>query len=358
MSTLLVPCAGRSTRFPNMRPKWLLTHPDGRLMVDKAIEGCLTDRFSRVVLVITKEHDEQFEASLVLHQAFEFLGPRLSIVVLPEFTSGQAETVVQAIEMGAITGPILIKDSDNAIEWVDDGDVSNFVVVGNLDRFRDTTNVTAKSYVSIDKNGIVQDIVEKRIISNTFCSGAYQIASASAFREAYHEMTQNPGLERETYVSHVIGWMMARDGAVFRAYEADRYEDWGTLQEWRAKQKRFSTLFCDFDGVLVKNVGRYGSRRWENSMEPLEANLASLRLAHEKGAEVVIVTARAQIYQSRITELLRSHGIEPHAVVTGCRHSHRILVNDFAATNPFPSCSALSIPRNGDLAAYLADNLL
>ena len=28
MKTLIVPCAGRSSRFPNMKPKYLLTHPD------------------------------------------------------------------------------------------------------------------------------------------------------------------------------------------------------------------------------------------------------------------------------------------------------------------------------------------
>ena len=356
MRTLLIPCAGRSTRFPNMRPKWLLTHPDGHIMVEKAIEGCNLERFSSVVIVITRAHDEQFQASEILRQAFAYLDDRLQIVVLPEFTSGQSETVVQAIEMAEIAGPLLIKDSDNHIEWDDSGDLSNFVVVGNLERFRETTNVAAKSYVVIDKNGIVQDIVEKRIISATFCSGAYQIASAAVFRNAYKEMSEHPGLERETYVSHVIGWMMARTGAVFKAYEAHGYEDWGTLQEWRAQQKRFSTLFCDLDGVLVKNVGRYGTERWENSLEPLEQNLAALRRAHERGAEIVIVTARSAIYRSKIVDLLRRYGIEPHAVVTDCRHSHRILINDFASTNPYPSCSAISIPRNGDLGAHLADS--
>lgn len=26
---LIVPCAGKSSGFPNMRPKWMLTHPEG-----------------------------------------------------------------------------------------------------------------------------------------------------------------------------------------------------------------------------------------------------------------------------------------------------------------------------------------
>lgn len=38
MKTLILPVAGRSSRFPGMRPKWLLTMPDGKLMLEKAVE--------------------------------------------------------------------------------------------------------------------------------------------------------------------------------------------------------------------------------------------------------------------------------------------------------------------------------
>lgn len=357
MTTLLVPCAGRSTRFPDMRPKWLLTHPDGHLMVDKALAGCKPDRFDRIVFVITKAHDDEFEAAEILRQAFSRYGDRLHIVVLPDFTSGQAETVSEAIKAAEISGPLLVKDSDNFLAWDDHDDVLNFVVVGNLGHLRDTTNVAAKSYVLLDKNDIVQDIVEKRIISATFCAGAYQFASAEAFQQAFADMSSNAGLEKETYVSHVIAWMMARQGQIFRGYEATGYEDWGTLREWRARQKRFSTLFCDLDGVLVKNVGQYGSRRWENSLEPILKNLQSLKTAQDKGAQIVIITARSPEFQGRITDLLKSHGVNPHAVLTGCRHGHRVMINDYAATNPYPSCSAVSIQRDTLLAPYLQDYL-
>jgi len=338
-----------------MRPKWLLTHPDGRLMVDKALEGCRTDRFDRIVFVIVKAHDDEFEASLILRQAFARFGDRLHIVTLPEFTSGQAETVCQALTAISITGPVLIKDSDNYLAWNDKEDVTNFVVVGNLNRLRDTKNVAAKSYVMLDKNGIVQDIVEKRIISGTFCAGAYQFASAQAFQDAFKDMSGNVELEKETYVSHVIAWMMARQGQIFRGYEATDYEDWGTLREWRVRQKRFSTLFCDLDGVLVKNVGQYGSRRWENSLDPITENFQVLQKAHNNGAQIVIVTARGDEFRPRIVALLQAHGIIPHAVLTNCHHSHRVMINDYATTNPYPSCSAVSIPRETPLAPYLQD---
>lgn len=37
MNYLVVPAAGESSRYPNIRPKWLLTMPDGKLMIEKSL---------------------------------------------------------------------------------------------------------------------------------------------------------------------------------------------------------------------------------------------------------------------------------------------------------------------------------
>ena len=34
MKNLILPVAGQSSRYPNMRPKWLITMPDGKLMIE------------------------------------------------------------------------------------------------------------------------------------------------------------------------------------------------------------------------------------------------------------------------------------------------------------------------------------
>ncbi len=62
MFTLILPVAGRSSRFPNMRPKWLLTMPDGKLMIEKSVEQIDLAVFDRVVIVCLKEHLEKYTA--------------------------------------------------------------------------------------------------------------------------------------------------------------------------------------------------------------------------------------------------------------------------------------------------------
>lgn len=355
--TLIVPCAGRSSRFPDMRPKWLLTHPDGKLMAQKAIEGCGPERFDKIVFVILKEHDEAFAASTILSQAFEDISGKLEIVVLGELTSGQADTVYQAIQRAKIEGPVLIKDSDNYLSWGDGGDTSNFVVTAHLQDWPHVAHVAAKSYVRTDENGIIFDIVEKKVVSETFCAGAYQFSSADAFSKAFEEMAAHGDFGKEAYISHVIAWMIAKHDAVFKSYQATAYEDWGTLKEWRATHLRYTSFFCDIDGVLVKNVGQYGTKRWANSMEPLQDNINAIKKLQANGAQIIFFTARDASCRDALLAFFENQGIKPHALVTGCYHSRRVIINDFAPTNPFPSCAAVSLPRDGDLAPFIQEYL-
>jgi ribonucleotide monophosphatase NagD (HAD superfamily) len=107
----------------------------------------------------------------------------------------------------------------------------------------------------------------------------------------------------------------------------------------------------------VKNVGQYGTRRWENNLEPILENLQALKVAQDKGAQIIVVTARSDNFRARITALLQENGVTPHNIITGCYHSHRVMINDYAATNPYPSCSAVSLPRDSLLSPYLQDYL-
>ena len=34
--SLILPCAGSSSRFPNMKPKWMLTSPQNNLMIQES----------------------------------------------------------------------------------------------------------------------------------------------------------------------------------------------------------------------------------------------------------------------------------------------------------------------------------
>ncbi|KAH2811069.1 hypothetical protein KXV85_005342, partial [Aspergillus fumigatus] len=80
---IIVPCAGRSSRFPNMPPKWMLPDYDGVPMVVKAVQG-LGVPVEDIIVTVLKEHEERFNALEGLRQAF---GREVRGVILEKSTA-------------------------------------------------------------------------------------------------------------------------------------------------------------------------------------------------------------------------------------------------------------------------------
>lgn len=354
MTTLIIPCGGKSSRFPNMKPKWMLTHPDGKLMLQKAVEEIDLTKFTRFVITLIKQHDQQYDAALIVKQAFKYLEavtstPNIEICILDGFTSSASETIYRTLKQMNIQGSFVVKDSDNYVSF-DLGD-GNFIVGCGIDEFN-LTNLQGKSYLSVDTpTNTIQRIVEKQIVSSTVCLGVYGFSSSKIFINAYEQLVDKY-TQKEMYVSAVVDFLIAA-GFKFKYCHARDYNDWGTLVEWKKEQERFTTIFTDFDGVLIKNSGKLGKLNWDNNDQMLEDNCKRLLELQKQGAQIVVTTARSEEYRETIMQLLNKRGIVPHAIVTGLNHAPRILINDFAPTNPYPSAKAINLKRNGDLKDYI-----
>lgn len=349
MKTLIVPCGGKSTRYPGMKPKWLLTHPDGKLMVVKALEGLPRNAFNRVIITLVKAHAEQYEAQLILKQAFAG-GPPIEICQLDDFTRSVTETVYLTLRRMKVSGPFVIKDSDNFVAVDIPADPLNAVVGYDIARDPSVPNICAKSFLVVNGEGTLESVVEKRVVSNLIAVGVYLFASTDVYDTAYAALAAWKG---ETYISDIISHLIAQRGQSFEPLLAHSYEDWGTLEEWKAVQRRSRTYFVDVDGVLLKNSGQYGRFNWSNNREVLLDNVRALRELQRQGAQIVVVTARTEDCRQQLEELLHSAGLEPHAIVMGLHHAARVLINDFAPTNPYPSALSISLPRDGQLKDYL-----
>ena len=115
MVSLIVPAAGKSSRFPGMKPKWLLTHPKGNLMVVESLLGLDLANVSKIYLTILEEHVREYASIEGIQLAFSEagLGEKLEIICLESETKNQPETVYETINRANISGPIFIKDVDN-----------------------------------------------------------------------------------------------------------------------------------------------------------------------------------------------------------------------------------------------------
>ena len=111
MITLIIPCAGKSSRYPNIKPKWLFTHPDGKLMLEKSITPFLNNKkIKNKIITITKKIEKEFKVKFLIKQIF---GNKFKVLVLNSQTKSASETVMKTISHFKLRGQILIKDSDS-----------------------------------------------------------------------------------------------------------------------------------------------------------------------------------------------------------------------------------------------------
>src|SRR6202012_2141280 len=110
MRTLLLPCAGKSSRYPGVRPKWMLTLPEGELALARAAASLPRHAYDRLVVAVRGEHETQYQATALLRRVF---GPEVEVLVLQQDTAGPADTVAQMLRLADIQGAFAIKDADS-----------------------------------------------------------------------------------------------------------------------------------------------------------------------------------------------------------------------------------------------------
>ena len=350
MTTLIIPAAGKSSRYPNMRAKWLLTHPTGEIMLKKVMDALDYRSFSRVIVTILKEHCEKYDAEIILQQVF---GNDIEVLILEEPTRSAAQTIYNTIKKCNVKGSIIIKDSDGISKINHKVKCKNFIAGLTIDSKSPVNHVQAKSFIIKNDDNIVHDIVEKEIVSNIICVGQWKLDSKD-FVEAY-ENIQNSKIyikDNEMYVSHVISYLIMKKKIIFEFIEVDEYSDWGTKKEWYEEIKNHTTYIFDIDGVLLENCGKYGKKNWYNNFKPIEENITLLKELSSKNCQIIFMTSRSNDAVKDFINYIDTQGIEYKTIITDCNHAKRVIVNDFAPSNPYPSCESLSIKRNSLLKDY------
>jgi hypothetical protein len=330
---IIIPCAGLSTRFPNLRPKYLLTDYSGKMMIEGAAKNFI-GKYS-VTIAILQEHDEKYNSRFLLEEVF---GDSVKIVCLPTPTTGPADTVYQTIKLSGmdLDSGFLIKDSDGFYDsTLVDG---NAIYVCNLNKNPDIKNVHAKSYTITNEQGLINSVVEKQIVSNNFCAGGYQFESARKYLEIF-DIIKNTAT-KEIFVSNIIDYMIS-SGEIFVEQEVFNFYDLGTASDWFDYNNR-PTYFCDIDGTIVKN--KHPSEPWE----ALEENVKLLLKEQSRDCKIVFTTARPVKFEEVTRTMLDTLGFKNYSLIMAVNHSRRVLINDYSYSNPYPTAVAVNLKRDSD----------
>ncbi len=322
-----------------MKPKWLLTHPNGSLMFNESLAALDLSDVEEIILVCKKEHYDTFNVADILERQRRISSIKVPFrVAVIEPTASQPETVAVALRQLNITGPVFIKDSDNTFACK--VSAANEIATGNLEELTHVTPA-GKSYVELEEGGRISRVVEKEVISDFFCVGGYSFAKAEEFLGAYDALKDQPDL----YVSHIIQHLIA-GGAAFKTLPVTGYVDWGTIEEWDRYKHEFATLFIDLDGTIVKNSAYFFEPHWGES-EGIPETITALNKLYDSGrVELIITTSRRSEFKEQTEKQLKKVGLRYHRILYDLSHSKRIVINDYTATNPPPSANAINIPRN------------
>ena len=339
----MMPCAGKSSRFPNMRPKWSLTHPTGRLMIAQSIMGLNLDQFDSIVMVATKFDIEKYNMRSGLVNAFSEFDVDFILYELDSPTKSQSETVSTAINALNLDGKIFVKDCDAYFSA--ESIPPDSVCVYSL---QDVESIVAKSksYVDVDNYGYIKTIVEKKVIGELFCCGGYSFSESKEFVDTFNKVSRQLDVG-EIYVSHIIHQQLL-DGCQFKINPTKDFLDWGTVSDWNEYKDQYKTIFTDLDGVLVKNSGQYFEPIW-GSTEAIQKNVDWINHMHDSGTcRVIITTSRKSSFRKETLDQLSGLGIKYHDIIFDLPHGERILINDYAPTNSNPAARSVNIKRNSE----------
>jgi hypothetical protein len=330
-----------------MRPKWMLTHPDGNMMVKKAVEG-IDVQSKDTIVTILKEHEDQYD---IIAGLKDNMGEDVTMVVLDEPTQSQSETVYQTLKKANVTESFLVKDSDNLFSIKNPNEDFNYVCYSDIHEHEEI-NPGNKSYIKLNEQGIIVDIVEKQVVSKYFNVGGYYFKSPEVFIKTFEKLSANN--DKELFLSHAIQDMIANSGEVFLGKEANNYFDWGTLSDWFKYRQKFKTFIFDIDGIVSENAGQHFKPRWGDT-GPIKENIEIIKkLSEDPYTQLFFLTSRPEKFRELTEKMLSENNIKHDGLIMGCNHAKRIIVNDFSNTTGYPTCEAINILRNSeDLKKYI-----
>ena len=338
--TLVIPCAARLQPGTPTRPKYLLTMPNGHLLARRAAASMPADRVSEIVVAILRDADERYQASEAVRRAFD---GAVRCVVLDEPTEGPAHTVRETIERAVITGPVAIKDADSFFS-IDSLPDTSFMAVSDLRKVAKLSDPARKSYVRLNEQGVISDVVEKSVSSNFISVGLYGFNDSAVFTATFDRIAGQIGHKR-LFVSHIVANAIFHSH-VFLPCMAEDWVDIGTQADWNDHRINYATIVLDIDGVIFRNQSGFFEPLWGTPVEPIAENVRHVRALQQRGAQLVFMTSRPESYRSETIAALEGQGLRVHALVMGCNHAARVLVNDYAQSNGYPSAIAVNVERN------------
>lgn len=204
---VLIPMAGAGSRFATMGytfPKPLI-EVRGKPMIQVVVENLNIE--ATFNFIVQKEHYEKYNLKYLLN----LIAPGCNIIQVDGMTEGAACTTLLAKEFINNDQPLLIANSDQFIEWNSNEIMyafNNDEIDAGMLTFRATH--PKWSYAKIGKNGFVEEVAEKKVISDSATVGVYFWKHGSDYVKYAEQMiAKDVRVNNEFYVCPVFNEAIA-----------------------------------------------------------------------------------------------------------------------------------------------------
>lgn len=233
---IIMPMAGEGSRFRDAG--WTTPKPlielDGKPLFMRAIESVKVDGAPmKYSFIVRQEHIDKYGVDKGIKEII----PDAKIYSVRQTTRGAVETCLKAEEGIADDDAVVVMDCDlefrskkysDIIKRVLDmpGDVAKG---GALVSFE--SDLPKYSYAEVGEDGLVKRTVEKEVISSHALCGAYFFSSGKEFKQAAHQLLNEPVmLKPEFYVSLLYNYLL-KDGSLVELAPMELYRSYGTPEE-------------------------------------------------------------------------------------------------------------------------------
>lgn len=200
---------------------------EGVMKCVESISGLPLKQFTDIYFIISKQADIEWHLETkirwdlyrLLHKDKLDSNTNIKFIKLEDQTKSQVETIYNAVIQSHIEGSIFIKDADNSFT-LNKIPFCNSVCIYSIEDCS-VFEPQHKSYVSIDDNMLITNIIEKRVVSKYFNCGGYSFKDANCFIEAYDHFKDYD----HVYLSHLIYYLMLVKKILFTPEIATNYND-------------------------------------------------------------------------------------------------------------------------------------
>lgn len=199
---VLIPMAGAGSRFSQAGftfPKPLI-EVHGKPMIQLVVENLNIE--ANYTFIVQSEHYEKYNLKYLLN----LIAPNCNIIQVNTMTEGAACTTLLAKQFINNDCPLLISNSDQFIEWNSNEAMYSFAadhVDAGILTFKSTH--PKWSYVSLNDQGFVSEVAEKKVISDNATVGVYYWKKGSDYVKYAEQMIEkNVRVNNEFYVCPVF----------------------------------------------------------------------------------------------------------------------------------------------------------